>query len=602
MRNDKREFWKEVKKFDRKDSGEVAVKIEDLRTHLMKSFNKEKSKNKEHEKIETEVKEFENSLNQSTMKKQCVNSKEIKSAINKLKAKKSVGNDGISAFQLKKCTSKVCVDTFVWLFNLIFNTGYIPEKMNISIIKPILKDKDGDREDFSNIRPIAISNTIAQVFERVILDKISDKLKTNKNQFGFKSKSSCTLALFAIKETILNYVEGGSPCHLVALDAEKAYDHLWREGLFYKLIGKIDNHMWLILKKYYDSSLVAVTLKGITSEVFKVTTGVKQGGILSPFLFNFYINDLFDICLNYKIGARIGDTNMNIVGYCDDLNLLSSSMSHMQTLLNVCMSYGELWRIKFNAKKTKAITFGNCIFKNVKFKLNEMEIEMVKELEILGYTFKNDKLDDNTLIENASKKVWRSFYSLVSFGMKPNGFLPILQAFLYKSYCLSRMTYCLEIMSVSNKTITKINVKQNNIFRFLLNLDNRSVMKHVLPALKVLTLKQLILKRKIGFISQIKDHPLTSGILSHLIQTNPNEKRKSNSFKADMYEIENILGSEVYNMKKREILSKYENTIRREDGIIDSLETCLLNFRNPVNKKMIKLLTQPKYKRLSHDH
>ena len=127
-------------------------------------------------------------------------------------------------------------------------------------------------------------------------------------------------------------------------------------------------------------------------------------------------------------------------------------------------------------------------------------------------------------------------------------------------------------------------------------------MKHVLPALKVLTLKQLILKRKIGFISQIKDHPWTSDILSHLIQINPNEKRKSNSFKADMYEIENILGSEVYNMKKREILSKYENIIRREDGIIDSLETCLLNFRNPVNKKMIKLLTQPKYKRLSHDH
>ena len=125
----------------------------------------------------------------------------------------------------------------------------------------------------------------------------------------------------------------------------------------------------------------------------------------------------------------------------------------MQTLLNICKRFGELWRIKFNAKKTKAITFGKCIFKNVQFKLNGMEIEIVKELEILGYTFKSDKLDDNAVIENASKKVWKSFYSLVSFGMKPNGFRPFLQAFLYKSYCLSRMTYCLEIMIISNKTV-----------------------------------------------------------------------------------------------------------------------------------------------------
>ena len=145
-------------------------------------------------------------------------------------------------------------------------------------------------------------------------------------------------------------------------------------------------------------------------------------------------------------------------------------------------------------------------------------------------------------------------------------------------------------------------MKQNNIFRFLLSRDNRSIMKHNLPALKVLTLKQLILKRKIGFISQIKNHPLTSDILRYLIQIPPNEKRKSNSFKADMYEIENILGSEVYNMEKKDSLIKYENSIRKVDGIIDSLETCLLNFRNPINKKMIKLLTQPKYIRLSHDH
>ena len=57
-----------------------------------------------------------------------------------------------------------------------------------------------------------------------------------------------------MKETIPHYVQNGSACRIASLDAKKAFDKVWRAGLFYKLIKKLDPTIWYILKKYYDSS------------------------------------------------------------------------------------------------------------------------------------------------------------------------------------------------------------------------------------------------------------------------------------------------------------------------------------------------------------
>ena len=61
--------------------------------------------------------------------------------------------------------------------------------------------------------------------------------------------------------------------------------------LFYKLINKIENKFWLALLNY-ETSKGMVKIDGQMLEEFQITDGVKQGGVLSPFLFNFYINEL----------------------------------------------------------------------------------------------------------------------------------------------------------------------------------------------------------------------------------------------------------------------------------------------------------------------
>jgi retron-type reverse transcriptase len=96
---------------------------------------------------------------------------------------------------------------------------------------------------------------------------------------------------------------------LISLDAEKAFDKLWRPGIFYKLIERFNRQDWIVLKQYYDISRACVENNEEKTQLFKVINGVKQGGIISPFLFNIYIDELIVSCLSLNLGSKLCEFN-----------------------------------------------------------------------------------------------------------------------------------------------------------------------------------------------------------------------------------------------------------------------------------------------------
>ncbi|CAF1063514.1 unnamed protein product, partial [Brachionus calyciflorus] len=186
-----------------------------------------------------------------------------------------------------------------------------------------------------------------------------------------------------------------SSCRIASLDAEKAFDRVWRYGLFFKLIKKINISYWVLLKIYYDSAAAVVSLPNILPSVeFDIETGVKHGGILSPFLFNTFIDDLIDECLDKNLGAQYENLNVSIIVYADDILLISPVDSHLQILLDICGNFGTKWRLKFNPFKTHIITFGQPLFRS-KFYLNGSGLEEKDTIEYLGFKFSKN-LDFNS--------------------------------------------------------------------------------------------------------------------------------------------------------------------------------------------------------------
>ena len=137
----------------------------------------------------------------------------------------------------------------------------------------------------------------------------------------------------------------------------------------------MDSTMWYILETYYDSSQGTIDLgNGILTELFPLTVGVKQGGILSPSLFHAFIDDLIHQCTKKNIGAYLYCLNISIIVYADDIILLSPSDTQLQMLLDTCGEYIKFWRIKFNPKKSNIMEFGPQFFKHSSFFLNNIAI------------------------------------------------------------------------------------------------------------------------------------------------------------------------------------------------------------------------------------
>ena len=80
------------------------------------------------------------------------------------------------------------------------------------------------------------------------------------------------------------------------VDFQKAYDTIWRNGLFHKLMKYgFSQKIIFLLKSMYDRVVSAVKVKSGLTASFTPLVGVRQGCNLSPTLFNIFVNDIVDI-------------------------------------------------------------------------------------------------------------------------------------------------------------------------------------------------------------------------------------------------------------------------------------------------------------------
>jgi hypothetical protein len=281
---------------------------------------------------------------------------------------------------------------------------------------------------------------------------------------------STTIPITIVNESIAKCKYEDTPLFIASIDAEKAFDRVWRTGLFFKLKEKVNKRIWLILFNYYKSAVGVVKYKNIVcGPLFNILSGVKQGGVLSPFLFNMYIEDLIIEIKNLNLGVNFFDVIIPLLGFCDDILLMSMILADLQKFLNICTQFSTCWNYNFNAKKSMVL---NCAKdhvdnKEIELYLNKEKLKIVDEIKYLGM-FINNKLSYDESIKNKFKSVQASFFSLFSFGLKPNGLPPNQQALLFKTYCLSKATYALGCIKLNNSTIKNIKMIQNNLIRFSL--------------------------------------------------------------------------------------------------------------------------------------
>ena len=206
-------------------------------------------------------------------------------AVQALGAKKASGFDGIVAEHLLYSSERWCTMLAMCLSGL-FVYGFLPGSMLAVVLVPIIKDKTGRVDRIDNYRPIALASVVSKVVERILLDRISHFLETCPNQFVFKRHIGTDTCIYVLKEMVIyKYKSLNGGMFMCFLDAPKAFDRVKHSVLFNKLTRRgVPGYIVKLLSYWYAKQTMRVRWGDCISSPFRVSNGVRQGGILSPYL------------------------------------------------------------------------------------------------------------------------------------------------------------------------------------------------------------------------------------------------------------------------------------------------------------------------------
>lgn len=314
----------------------------------------------------------------------------VTEAIGHLKNNKSDPTNQISSDALKNAPTILC-EQLANLFKQFLIHGHVSSILMLSTLIPIIKDKLGDSSSSNNYRSIAISSLILKIFDWVILILHEKELGMDELQFGFQRKTSTNMCTWLVVESIDYFQRNGSDVYACVMDMSKAFDHVRHSTLFWKLIKKgISLISIRLLSIMYEKQIANVRWNNILSNTFPVKNGVKQGGVLSPWLYCAYIDDLFDLLRHNGTGCWVNGMFVGIVGYADDLLLLSPSLDGLQEMVNNCEIFARSHNLTFSTHqdpkkcKTKCMAFLKKARNLKNILLNGRELPWVNSSKHLG--------------------------------------------------------------------------------------------------------------------------------------------------------------------------------------------------------------------------
>ena len=288
---------------------------------------------------------------------------EIRKAIMTLRNGKAAGPDEIPAEALKTDVESA-VSILHSLFTKIWEKEEVPAQWREGLV--IKLPKKGDLRDCGNYRGIMLLSVPGKVLNRVLLERMKEAVdpKLRDQQAGFRRNRSCADQIASLRIIVEQSLEWNSPLYINFIDYEKAFDSVDREALWklLKHYGVPDKIISLIRCTYQDMSC-RVAHAGQTSDSFEVKTGVRQGCLLSPFLFLLVIDWIMKTTTtgrNNGIQWTLW-TQLDDIDFADDLALLSHNHNQMQDKTTRLETTSGSTGLKISRKKTELMKINTTV-------------------------------------------------------------------------------------------------------------------------------------------------------------------------------------------------------------------------------------------------
>ena len=286
---------------------------------------------------------------------------EISAVLSNLKSNKAAGLDALPA-EFYVSIRDVIVEDITLLLNYVIENRNIPNSWATGVKIPVPKCKNPD--SIKKYRQITILPVICKIFEIAVLKRfvfVNECFNmTDPYNGGFLQGSSTSDNILILLSCIQSQLAKKSSLYVCFVDFTRAFDLINRSILFYmyKLIksgfnGKVVD----TLRNLYTKTKSKVKLGSMLSPLLENTMGVNQGGILSPFLFRKYLQDMSQDFKD-EDGIKLGCEIIMYLLWADDLVLMSETVEGLQRQINRLSQYCSRNQLIVNTLKTKVMVFG----------------------------------------------------------------------------------------------------------------------------------------------------------------------------------------------------------------------------------------------------
>jgi hypothetical protein len=358
---------------------------------------------------------------------------DLKKIIKNYPAHKSGGPDAIDTRLLHVlCENSNFMINLAEIFNIFFSCARSPNSWNQSKIHLLIKDPSEPYAD--KTRPIALTNILRRLYEKILLANWLKQpwARLHPSQAGFRRGFSTITQILTSDEMSRK----GFPFSIF-LDIKGAFDTVPHQLLLDILEARgcpaADRKQIFSLMMDNCSSVLTLNRQMDTQEIQR-KHGLFQGSILSPFLFNIFIDELAT-----KINAGC-TLIMFVLFFADDIAIKARNYEHAQQLLKIAADWAAASGMKWGVAKCGIVG----PFK-IKLILHDQPIPNLSSYKYLGVPHRNSGIDWELYIISQAERTVKMAKSLM---IRKNLWKVQTRLILYKVFIRSLADYCLPIYTL----------------------------------------------------------------------------------------------------------------------------------------------------------